>query len=47
MNVHYKHEVKDWIEKRKLLNHIYSSQSRLWEMEAKYYLFEARIKYMK
>jgi hypothetical protein len=47
MNVHYKHEVEDWIEKRKLLNHIYSSQSSLWQTDARYYYFEARIKYMK
>ena len=47
MNTHYKHEVKDWIEKRKVLNHVYSSQSSLWTGDYKYFLFEGRVKYCK
>jgi hypothetical protein len=46
MNAPYIFEVKDWLEKYRVLDKIYPSQSSLWENDAKYYLFEGRIKWM-
>ena len=46
MNAPYIFEVKDWLKKKKALDKIYPSQSDLWKSDAKYYLFEGRIKWM-
>jgi hypothetical protein len=46
MNVPYLHEVKDFKQKRHLLEKVYPSQKNLWKTENKYFLFEARSKWI-
>jgi hypothetical protein len=46
MNVPWMHECEDPTAKKKLLNKIYSSERSLWDCDAKYYLFEARYKWI-
>lgn len=46
MNAPYIHEVKDSIDKERLLNLVYPDQKSLWEYEKKYVLFEGRCSWL-
>ncbi len=46
MNAPYIHEVDDMDSKLNMLNYCYESQKRLWEYDAKYYLFEGRCQWL-
>ena len=46
MTAPYMKEVKDWEEKRDLLNKVYPSQKSLWEYEHKYFMFEGKCKWI-
>ncbi len=47
MNAPYIHKVKNFQEKEKMLNEVYSSQADLWRFDKRYILFEGRVKWMK
>jgi len=46
MNAPYIHECKNSVNKKQLLDSVYSSQSDLWKYEHKYFLFEGRCKWI-
>lgn len=46
MNTPYMHEVKEFKQKRHLLEKIYPSQKNLWKFENKYFLFEGRCQWI-
>lgn len=46
MNAPYIHEVKEFKQKRHLLEKVYPSQKSLWKFENKYFLFEGRCKWI-
>lgn len=46
MTAPYIHEVQNPSEKARLLDRVYMSQKKMWEYEAKYFLFEGRCKWM-
>ena len=47
MNVAWIQEVKNWKDKKRLLDKVYPSQKGLWSSDLKYVLFEARYKWEK
>lgn len=46
MNTPYIHKVKYPDEKKETLNKVYPSQRSLWEYDYKYFLYEARVKWL-
>ncbi len=46
MQTKWIHEVEFPEQKRRLLDEVYPSQSDLWKTDARYYLFEGRVKWI-
>lgn len=46
MNAPYMHEVKNFNDKKDLLDKIYPSQKDLWKYDHKYFLFEGRYRFL-
>jgi hypothetical protein len=46
MNAPYIHEVKEFKQKRHLLEKVYPGQKNLWKYDHKYFLFEGRCKWI-
>jgi len=46
MNTPYMHEVKEFKQKRHLLEKVYPSQKSLWRYEHKYFLYEGRYQFL-
>lgn len=46
MQAPYIHEVKDFKQKRHMLEKVYPSQKNLWKFDAKYYMFEGRCRWI-